>query len=79
MKIKYKDWRDNLPALPDVSSIEYYIETLPDGPSVQHRLPPILEVHPYKNSDPAFFVDGEGCWAVVYHLKGGPYKRRMSF
>jgi len=63
-----------LSALPECK--DYVVETLPNGTTVQHRVPVKFRRYTPSPDDVIIFTDAEGSWFVDYHLEGGPYKRR---
>ena len=72
----------NLSSLPNIADAEATLKILPSGETVR-----VENVIPFDYSDPKnvprgnaaiAFTDEQGTWLVVYGLRGGPYKRRVS-
>ena len=48
------------------------------GDTIRERVPIKLCAYKMEPDDVILFHDEQGSWMVVYHLEGGPYKRRFS-
>jgi hypothetical protein len=65
---------EELSALPEFQ--DYELETLPTGETIRHRKVRKFVMYKPKDDDVLLFHDKDGSWFVVYHLEGGPYKRK---